>query len=54
MIMASYQTLILAYGRDYKSKAEVIKAFTKGKDFVLVSTDQLCSIKATLLAQTGT
>ncbi len=28
-------TLTPAYGRDYKSKAEVLKAWDEGKDFVI-------------------
>lgn len=32
-----HMTLIPAYGRDYKSKAEVVSAFIAGKDFEAVS-----------------
>lgn len=37
MITENYQTLTPAYGKDYKSKAEVEKDFRDGKDFVLNS-----------------
>lgn len=29
----AYYELIPAYGRDYKTKAEVVEAFNSGKDF---------------------
>ena len=32
-----------AYGRDYKSKDEVIAAYNAGKDFILAITGQYCS-----------
>jgi hypothetical protein len=34
-----------AYGRDYKSKAEVLAAWQAGKDFILATTGQYCSIR---------
>lgn len=33
MITEDYIQLVPAYGRDYKNKAEVEKAFREGKDF---------------------
>jgi len=33
MITENYVQLMPAYGRDYKTKAEVEKAFREGKDF---------------------
>jgi hypothetical protein len=33
--MSSSLTLVPAYGRDYKSKAEVIAAWNDGKDFTV-------------------
>jgi hypothetical protein len=38
MITNDFQTLGPAYGRDYKSAAEVIDAFNDGKDFIMLST----------------
>ena len=34
-----------AYGRDYKSKAEVLAAWQARKDFILATTGQYCSIR---------
>jgi glutamine amidotransferase-like uncharacterized protein len=36
-VSLSGATLVPAYGRDYKSAAEVISAFQSGKDFSLAS-----------------
>jgi len=36
-ITENYQTVIPAYGRDYKNKAEVAADFKNGKDFQLQS-----------------
>lgn len=33
--MATYITVVPAYGRDYKSKKEVLEAWNDGKDFVI-------------------
>lgn len=33
MITTDYLTLIPAYGRDYRNKADVIRHFLEGKDF---------------------
>jgi hypothetical protein len=43
-----------AYGRDYKSKAEVVAAFEAGKDFTLNSpwNTTLCSIRDFGVGQT--
>ena len=35
-----YLTLVPAYGRDYKSKKEVLAAFDANKDFMLQSFDR--------------
>ena len=35
--MTRYLTLIPAYGRDYKSKKEVMADWNAGKDFVIAS-----------------
>ena len=34
-----------AYGRDYKNKSEVIAAWHAGKDFILATTGQYCSVR---------
>ena len=34
LIMSTYYELTPAYGRDYKTKAEVVKAWEENKDFV--------------------
>lgn len=36
LLMAEYVTVIPAYGRDYKTKKEVIEAWNDGKDFQIV------------------
>jgi len=43
-------TLVPAYGRDYKSQAEVIAAWSEGKDFLIASLShpshgKYCSIR---------
>jgi hypothetical protein len=45
-----YMTLTPAYGRDYKSKKEVMEAWTSGKDFVIADVvhpdcGRYCSIR---------
>lgn len=35
LMSQNYATLTPAYGRDYKNKAEVLKDFNDGKDFLL-------------------
>lgn len=42
-------TLTPAYGRDYKSKAEVTAAFDAGKDFIEAASGRYCS-RADVLA----
>lgn len=38
-------TLVPAYGRDYRSKAEVMTDLRQGKDFKCCDTGQYCSIR---------
>ena len=38
-------SLTPAYGRDYKSAAEVRKALNEGKDFQLQPSSQYCSLR---------
>ena len=48
MITQNYLTISPAYGRDYKSQAEVEAAFELGKDFKMESIGQggtYCSIR---------
>lgn len=47
MITENYSTVIPAYGRDYKSKAEVAADFFAGKDFQLQTpfSSDYCSIR---------
>jgi hypothetical protein len=48
MITDNYTTVVPAYGRDYKSKAEVLTDFRAGKDFQMQSIQHgtgYCSIK---------
>ena len=45
MITQDYQVVSPAFGRDYKSKAEAIADFVKGKDFILQPQGQYCSIR---------
>jgi hypothetical protein len=47
MITQNYQTVIPAYGRDYKNKAEVETDFRAGKDFQMQSltSSGYCSIR---------
>ena len=40
-----HYTLTPAYGRDYKSKAAVLKDFVAGLDFVMQPQSQYCSIR---------
>ena len=35
--MSSYLTVTPAYGRDYKTKKEVLEAWEQGKDFAIAS-----------------
>ena len=45
--MSSYfpQTLVPAYGRDYKSSKEVKADLLAGKDFLAEPSGQMCSIR---------
>lgn len=47
MITENYQTVVPAYGRDYKSKAEVLTDWKAGKDFQLQTPFEsgYCSIR---------
>lgn len=47
--MSQYITLVPAYGKDYKSKKEVLADWTEGKDFQIASfgpdDGRYCSIR---------
>lgn len=44
MITTDYLELIPAYGRDYKTAKSAREDFLAGKDWVIASTRQYCSI----------
>jgi hypothetical protein len=44
-MLTGFVSLRPAYGRDYKSAAGARLDFLEGKDFILNSTDQYCSIR---------
>jgi hypothetical protein len=44
-ITTGYVEVVPAYGRDYKSKKEVLADWKAEKDFQIASTGQYCSIR---------
>lgn len=45
--------LVPAYGKDYKSKEEVLKAWNDGKDFLMKPMDCYCSIRDKVAIKEG-